>query len=85
MKTIAYSKSATKTLRRIPANVSASIVAKIKQFANDPASFGNNVKPLRGYTDQFRLRVGDWRVVMSDNGEVLSIIKIGPRGSVCED
>ncbi len=69
----------------MPANVSALIVSKIKQFASDPASLGNNVKPLKGCPDQFRLRVGDWRVVMSDRGEVVAVVKIGPRGSVYED
>lgn len=85
MKPITYSKDAFRALRRLPANVSTLIVSKIKQFAADPASLGNNVKPLRGYPDQFRLRVGDWRVIMSDDGEVLSVTKIGPRGSVYED
>ena len=69
----------------MPANVSALIVSKIKQVAADSASLGNNVKALKGCPDQFRLRVGDWRVVMSDRGEVIAVVKIGPRGSVYED
>ena len=85
MRRIAYSKDAIKTLRRMPANVSALIVSKIDQFAIDPASLGNNLKPLRGRPGDFRLRVGDWRVVMTENGEIIAVIKIGPRGSVYED
>ena len=41
MRKIAYSKDTLKTLRRIPANISAIIRAKIEQFANDPVSLAN--------------------------------------------
>ena len=85
MKTITYSKDALKTLRRAPANVSALIVSKIEQFAADRAALGNNLKPLKGRPGEFRLRVGDWRVIMTEDGEVIAVIKIGPRGSVYED
>jgi mRNA interferase RelE/StbE len=30
-----------------------------------------------------RLRVGDWRVIMED-GEVLEVVQVGPRGSIYE-
>ena len=85
MKAITYSRDAIRTLRRIPANVSSLIVAKIELFAADPASLGNNLKALKARPGQFRLRVGDWRVILSEDGEVVAVIKIGPRGSVYED
>lgn len=85
MRTIVYSKDALKTLRRMPANVSALIVSKIRQFADAPASLGNNLKVIKGRSGEFRLRVGDWRVIMTEDGEVTAVIKIGPRGSVYED
>lgn len=85
MRKIAYSKDALKTLRRMPANTAALIVGKIELFATEPAALGNNLKPLSGRDGAFRLRVGDWRVVMTDDGVVIAIIKIGPRGSVYEE
>ena len=85
MRRITYSKDAIRTLRRLPANVSALIISKIEQFANDPVSLGNNLKALKGRAGEFRLRVGDWRVIMNDNGVVIAVIKVGPRGSVYED
>jgi mRNA interferase RelE/StbE len=85
MKEITYSKDAIKTLRRLPGNVSALIISKIELFASNPAALGNNLKPLRGRANEFRLRVGDWRVIMTETGEVVAVIKIGPRGSVYED
>jgi len=79
---IAYSKDAQRTLRKIPANTAKRIMAKIAQFASDPKSLSNNVKTLTGTDDLIRLRVGDWRVIMNDDGTVLLILKIGPRGGV---
>jgi mRNA interferase RelE/StbE len=80
MKQITFSRSAAKTLSRMPANTAKLIVAKVKQYAADPASLANNVKALKGST-AIRLRVGDWRVVMED-GAVLAVIAIGARGGI---
>ncbi len=83
MKKIAFSKSSLKVLRKMPATDAARVNSKIKQYARDPASLGNNVKALVG-SNYIRLRVGDWRVIMDDQGQVLGILKIGPRGGVYE-
>lgn len=66
----------------MPANTSVRIVGKIEAYAVDPVSQANNVKALKG-RDGIRLRVGDWRVIMED-GVVLAVLEIGPRGSVYE-
>ncbi|EIM29799.1 type II toxin-antitoxin system RelE family toxin [Microvirga lotononidis] len=81
MKQIAYSKSALKTLRRIPANVAATIKGKIEQYAADPASLSANVTKLQG-RESYRLRVGDRRVIFDEDGNVLAILEIGPRGGI---
>jgi len=83
MKKVAYSKSSLKVLRKMPVNEARRIVAKVEQFASDPASLGNHVKALVG-SSYVRLRVGDWRVIMDDQGLVLDVLKIGPRGDVYE-
>ncbi len=80
MKPIVYRDAALRTLRRIPANTARRIIGKIEAFARDPASQANNVRKLQG-RDGVRLRVGDWRVIMQD-GEVLEISEIGPRGGI---
>ena len=82
MKSISYTRSAIKTLQRMPANTSARIVSKIEAYAADPASQANNVRALKG-REGVRLRVGDWRVIMED-GVVLAVLEIGPRGRVYE-
>ena len=59
------------------------IMEKVRRYADNPASLANNVARLQG-RDGLRLRVGDWRVIMNDEGEVLAALKIGPRGGVCD-
>ena len=80
MKEVVYKPLARKALRHMPANTARRIVGKIEAYATDPASQQNNVKALKG-RDAIRLRVGDWRVIMQD-GVVLDIIDIGPRGDI---
>jgi len=80
MKEVVYKPLARKALRHMPANTARRIVGKIEAYTTDPASQQNNVKALKG-RDAIRLRVGDWRVIMQD-GVVLDIIDIGPRGDI---
>jgi mRNA interferase RelE/StbE len=81
VRSVIYSKHAIKALRRMPANVAAVIEAKVEQYANDPASLANNVTKLQGRSG-CRLRVGDWRVIFNDDGRVMFIEQVGPRGGV---
>lgn len=67
----------------MPANVAVTVRAKITQYADNPASLANNVTRLKGRTG-WRLRVGDWRVIFDDDGAVLAILAIGPRGGIYE-
>lgn len=81
MKQVSYTRAALRALRRMPANTAALIRGKIAAYAEDPASQANNVKALKGRTG-IRLRVGDWRVIMDDQGNVLAVLEIGPRGGI---
>lgn len=81
MKSVAYSRSALKVLGRMPTNLAKRIRGKIEQYAADPRSQANNVKALSG-SPFIRLRVGDWRVIMDDQGNVLAVLEIGPRGDI---
>lgn len=69
-------------MARIPANTAMLIRGKIESYAADPASQANNVRALTGRPGFLRLRVGDWRVIFSDDGRVVAVIKVGPRGDV---
>lgn len=83
MKQISYTRTAIKALRRMPANVSATVRGKIEAYADNPASQANNVTALKG-REGIRLRVGDYRVIMNDRGEVLDVLDVGPRGGIYE-
>lgn len=65
----------------MPSNTAAVIRAKLGEYAADPSSLKNNVTALRGEPGVLRLRVGDWRVLFTEAGQVIAVIRIAPRGS----
>ena len=83
MRAISYTRQELKALRRMPADTAQRIIAKSEQYAQEPETQANNVTALKG-REGIRLRVGDWRVIMNDDGVVLAVLEIGPRGSVYE-
>ena len=80
MKDVTFSQDALRTLSRIPVNTARRIRSKIEQYAADPSSLANNVKGLTGMPGYRRLRVGDWRVIFSEDGHVVAVTRIAPRG-----
>lgn len=84
MRRIVYTRIALKQLRAIPEPAATRIKAKIGQYADAPESLAGNVRKLQG-REGYRLRVGDYRVIFDDDGKVLDILAIGPRGSIYDD
>lgn len=84
MPRVSYSRDATKTLGRIPANTRQLIVAKVEQYAKEPRSLANNVKAMKGETGYYRLRIGDWRVIFREDEAQIAVVKIAPRGGAYE-
>jgi mRNA interferase RelE/StbE len=82
---IRYTKAAAKALTKMPTDTAQLIRGKIRQYAARPASLANNVKKLQGREDEYRLRVGDWRVIFTRDGVILNVMKVRPRGSAYED
>lgn len=78
---IRYDENARKTLERIPVPDARRIRQKVEQYAANPASLANNVTKLQG-VDYYRLRVGDWRVIFSEDGIVIEVVKVAARGDV---
>jgi mRNA interferase RelE/StbE len=83
-KQIEYSAVAQKTLRRIDRRTAKRIRPKIRLLADDPAALANNVRALKGGGGLMRLRVGDWRVIYTEDLVVLMVLRVAPRGSVYE-
>jgi mRNA interferase RelE/StbE len=57
------------------------IQSRVKAYAADPKSFEHDVVKLQG-RDGYRMRVGIWRVIFDQDGAVMAIVAIGPRGQV---
>lgn len=81
MKTIRYSSQASNFLKKLTHKDADRIRNKIKQYAAAPEELANQVKKLQG-APYYRLRVGDYRIIFTETGEILSIEKIGNRGDV---
>lgn len=78
---IHYSKQATGFLKKLQSKQRETIVAKIHRYADDPQSLKNMVKKLQN-SPFCRLRVGDYRVIFDEDGNVMSIERIETRGNV---
>jgi len=77
---IAYSSTALKSRRRLPADLRKRLSAKIEALARDPHGRQPQVRPLKGL-DAYRLRVGDWRVLyeLDEDTETLVVLDIRKR------
>lgn len=75
---------ARKELEALPDNVLARVVNKIESLGHAPRPKG--CKKLKGYKDQWRFRVGDWRVVyiIDDAAKLISVTRIAHRREVYE-
>ena len=78
---ITYTKQATKILRTMPRKTAMRILTAIEKVAENPATADLDIRALQG-RDGYRLRVGDWRVIYSQDGVVLAVERIAPRGKV---
>ena len=76
--------SARKVLEALPDRVLERVIHKLDGLAQVPRPAG--CKKLIGYADQWRVRVGDWRVVyiIDDAATVVSVTRIAHRREVYE-
>ena len=80
-KRVEYSGDASKALRRMDRATSKRIRGKVEQLAREPLALANNVTALKGEAGLMRLRVGDWRVIYTDELVVLNVIRVAPRSA----
>jgi mRNA interferase RelE/StbE len=76
MKTVTYTRTAIKALKRMPAKDSKAIMAKMDNFA---AGGAEDVKALQG-SDLLRLRHGNWLAIFSQDGVVIAVLNVAKRG-----
>ena len=75
-------KQVTKYLDRLDNPTRKRLVRAIYEIAEDP--FDGNVRKLEGYTNFYRKRVGDFRVLYEvvKNELIVDVIKLKSRGDV---
>ncbi len=81
MKTIVWSHEALRQFMALPSSIQDRVEDKIAELAVNPAALANQIKALKG-TKALRLRVGDYRIIFTDSGVILSIIRVGHRSQV---
>ncbi|MGA3190873.1 MAG: type II toxin-antitoxin system RelE/ParE family toxin [Bryobacteraceae bacterium] len=68
---VSLTSSAEKELRKLPANVVSRIIPRLEQLATAPRPHG--CKKLAGGHDEWRIRVGDHRIVYEIDDEVKTV------------
>lgn len=63
---VVYMEQAVRDLARLSPEVARRITRKVERLADDLAG---DVKRLTEYTSEYRLRVGDWRVLFDVEGD----------------
>lgn len=74
---LSWTTAARDDLRRLDRQVAARVIARVERFAREGHG---DVKKLKG-SDEYRLRVGDWRVrfTMNTTTNILSVERVLPR------
>ena len=82
--TVEIKPSARKELEALPNQILARVIAKIEALADNQRPAG--CKKLKGFKDQWRIRVGDWRFVyiINDTARLVSVTRIAHRREVYE-
>jgi mRNA interferase RelE/StbE len=71
-----YAQSTVRQLEKMSPDVQRRIRSKINRLTHDLAG---DVKRLTNYSPEYRLRVGDWRVLFNVAGDTISIERISHR------
>ena len=80
---IVFTRSAAKSLQKMPRDVARLVREKLEKIAVDPYASHPNATKLQG-RDGYRLRLGDWRVIYEVQNDklVILVLKIASRGEV---
>jgi len=79
---VVLSKTAEKELHKLPSNVISRIIPALKSLEEDPRPHG--CKKLKGYTNLWRVREGNYRIIYSVDDIILlvDIREIGDRKDI---
>lgn len=76
--------AAQRQLKKLPATTQQALITQIEHLADNPRP--TNCKKLKGRQNQYRIRVGDYRIIYSveDARLAVRVIKVGHRRDVYE-
>lgn len=79
---IIYKRSASEELLQLPANIAHKVKAAINSLSENPRPQG--CKKLKGSVNEYRLRIGNYRVIytITDTILIITVIKIAHRKDV---
>jgi mRNA interferase RelE/StbE len=73
---IIWDEKAHSSVEKFESSISRRILKKVDELSEN--TFSKDIKKLKG-SDDFRLRVGDYRVIFSIEGNIIQILKVGHR------
>ncbi len=79
---ILLTKQVEKQLTTLPHQIASRIDQHIEALHTDPRPFG--VKKLRGQTQTYRVRVGNWRIIytIDDSAQAITLLTVDNRKDV---
>ncbi len=79
---VTIKKSAEKELAKLPLNAILILKEKILALGTNP--YPNGHKKLKGFSDQYRIRWGNYRVIyrIENNRLLIEVLKIGDRKGI---
>ena len=82
---VEFTTAAAKEVRKLEPQVRRRILAGISELERDPRPHG--VRKLAGYSDAWRVRVGDYRVLyeISDGRVLVTVVRVAHRREVYGD
>jgi mRNA interferase RelE/StbE len=80
---VILSRTAEKVLGRLPRNLAERIDEAIQALATNPRPPGCKKLSGMGYTNHYRIRVGEWRIsyAIEEDELIILVIEIAPRGN----
>ena len=76
---IQFKPRAVRDIERLPSRIQAQVLARIEEMSND---LKGDVKRLTNFTPEYRLRVGNYRVLFEVEKETIVIYRIRHRREV---
>jgi mRNA interferase RelE/StbE len=67
------------SLNKLEPSIARRILKKVEELSENP--FSKDIKRLKG-SDDFRLRIGDYRVIFSIEQGVIQVLKVGHRKNI---